>query len=113
MNSHYLAEKRDTVTGKWEKVAEVPRGTTCAVGKLLEGHAYDFRVCAVSKEGQSEYLETEVATIAKNPYGEYDSLFSLEAYFKMIDGFKLLLCITWLLSGTLLNRILRKNNLVI
>ncbi len=71
--SHYVVEKMDTQKGKWEPVAEVSRGTTCKVPKLVEGHPYLFRVSAVSKQGQSEPLEATGPTVAKNPYDEPDA----------------------------------------
>lgn len=66
----YQVEKMDTSKGRWEKVAEVPRGTSCEVPRLEEGRAYLFRVTAVSNQGVSEPLETEGEIIAKNPYDE-------------------------------------------
>jgi hypothetical protein len=39
---------------------------------LKKGSAYQFRVKAVNAEGQSEPLETEEATVAKNPYDKPD-----------------------------------------
>lgn len=42
--------------------------TEMDVKGLQEGHAYDFRVKAINDEGESEPLETEGTTIAKNPY---------------------------------------------
>lgn len=37
---------------------------------LIEGKDYMFRVRAVNSEGESEPLETDTATKAKNPYGK-------------------------------------------
>lgn len=37
---------------------------------LEPGHQYKFRVTAVNDEGDSEPLETERATLAKNPFGQ-------------------------------------------
>lgn len=37
---------------------------------LVEGKDYMFRVRAVNSEGESEPLETDTATKAKNPYGK-------------------------------------------
>jgi hypothetical protein len=38
------------------------------VSGLNEGKEYQFRVKAVNAEGESEPLETDVPTLAKNPY---------------------------------------------
>ncbi|KAG8335958.1 myosin light chain kinase activity protein [Homalodisca vitripennis] len=35
---------------------------------LQEGHEYQFRVKAINEEGESEPLDTESSTLAKNPY---------------------------------------------
>lgn len=35
---------------------------------LEQGHTYQFRVKAVNEEGESEPLETDHGTLAKNPY---------------------------------------------
>jgi len=52
----------------------VPVGRTTEpemdVKGLQEGCEYKFRVKAVNDEGESEPLETERATLAKNPFGE-------------------------------------------
>lgn len=65
----YVVEKLDKDTGRW-----VPVGRTAdpemEVKGLIEGHAYNFRVKAVNEEGESEPLETESATVAKNPFGK-------------------------------------------
>lgn len=37
---------------------------------LEPGHQYKFRVTAVNDEGDSEPLETERATLAKDPFGK-------------------------------------------
>lgn len=41
---------------------------------LIPGQDYKFRVSAVNDEGESEPLETEKATKAKNPYGRWQQL---------------------------------------
>ncbi|TPP56261.1 Twitchin [Fasciola gigantica] len=66
--THYVVEKMNLNRKRWEPVAEVPRGTSVAVPKLEEGQPYMFRVKAVSSQGESEPLETESETIAKNPF---------------------------------------------
>ena len=37
---------------------------------LVEGKQYQFRVKAINEEGPSDPLDTDHATLAKNPYGE-------------------------------------------
>ncbi|PSN48991.1 hypothetical protein C0J52_03867 [Blattella germanica] len=68
---HYVIERMDTETGRW-----VPVGTSktpeAEVSGLNEGKEYLFRVKAVNSEGESEPLETDVPTLAKNPYSEPD-----------------------------------------
>jgi hypothetical protein len=61
-------EKRDKKTDKWERVQDFLPGTSCVVPKLKEGHEYEFRVIAENQNGQSEPLESEHATMAKNPF---------------------------------------------
>ncbi len=46
-------------------------GTSVTIPKLKDGHEYDFRVIAENQNGQSEPLETDAATTAKNPFGYY------------------------------------------
>ena len=55
---------------------------------MNEGKAYQFRVKAVNSEGESEPLETELPTVAKNPYGKIKSniLFSLQRVCKLHCG---------------------------
>ena len=58
--------------GGWEKVSSfVPKDAKqFMVPKLKEGERYKFRLTAENKNGSSEPLETEAATLAKNPYGK-------------------------------------------
>jgi predicted phage tail protein len=65
----YEVEKMDTQTGKWVPVART-KDTSVDIKGLQKGKAYHFRVKAVNKEGQSEPLQTDRETIAKNPYDE-------------------------------------------
>lgn len=64
----YAVEKLDVATGRW-----VPVGRSAEpemeVRGLQEGHEYQFRVKAINEEGESEPLDTESSTLAKNPYG--------------------------------------------
>jgi predicted phage tail protein len=51
----YIIEKKDPVTGKWQKALEVPGNKTDAkVPDLQEGQKYQFRVKAVNKGGESK-----------------------------------------------------------
>ena len=69
---HYLIERMDVDTGRW-----VPCGTSktpeAEITGLNEGKDYQFRVKAVNAEGESEPLETDVPTTAKNPFREPDA----------------------------------------
>jgi predicted phage tail protein len=70
----YLVEKLDTSTGRWVPVGRTTEPEMDVKG-LQEGNEYKFRVKAVNDEGESESLETERATIAKNPFGKLKTLF--------------------------------------
>lgn len=74
-------EKLDTSTGRWVPVGRSTE-PEMEVRGLQEGHEYQFRVKAINEEGESEPLDTESATLAKNPYGMYLMLyiFFSEAY---------------------------------
>lgn len=63
----YLVEKLDPDTGSWVPVGKslVP---DMRVDNLIPGKAYQFRVKALNKEGESEPLETLLPTIAKDPF---------------------------------------------
>lgn len=65
----YEVEKMDTATGKWVPVGRAT-GTHFHVDGLKKGQNYQFRVKAVNKEGASDPLQTDKATLAKNPYDE-------------------------------------------
>jgi hypothetical protein len=43
------------------------------VGKLKEGHEYEFRVIAQNTNGDSEPLKTEQPILAKNPFDRPDA----------------------------------------
>ncbi|KAI5639981.1 immunoglobulin i-set domain-containing protein [Phthorimaea operculella] len=67
--SAYVVEKMDTLTGKWTPAGTVdPDKTEAKVTGLEPGHSYQFRVKALNEEGESEPLDTDHATLAKNPY---------------------------------------------
>ena len=58
--------------GQIGKVAGDKRPLTFDVHDLEEGQMYEFRVTAISEEGESEPLVTDCAIKAKNPYGEWE-----------------------------------------
>nr|CAD7424747.1 unnamed protein product [Timema monikensis] len=68
---HYVVERMDTETGRWVPVV-TSKTPEAEVAGLNEGKEYQFRVKAVNAEGESEPLETEIPTLAKNPYSEPD-----------------------------------------
>lgn len=77
---NYVVEKMDTETGRW-----VPVGTTktpeMEVEGLVPGKEYKFRVKAANAEGESDPLETDAPTLAKNPYGKLLSILSAFIFF--------------------------------
>ncbi|KAL3252349.1 hypothetical protein MRX96_017668 [Rhipicephalus microplus] len=61
----------DTATGRWVPCGKADKDTTeMKVSGLEPGKKYQFRVKAINNEGESEPLETERSTLAKNPYDE-------------------------------------------
>lgn len=70
--THYIVERMDVKRGTW---------TDAGVGlvynvfvkniKLTEGKEYMFRVKAANVVGESEPLDTEKPTLAKNPFGTF------------------------------------------
>ena len=69
-SSGYRVEKKDTQTGRWEPVKDNTKGSEFTVPKLTEGRDYHLRVAAVNDNGESDFLETEKVTNAKNPFGK-------------------------------------------
>lgn len=70
--SGYVVERMDTESGRWVPVCTTKTPEADVTG-LNEGKDYQFRVKAVNSEGESEPLETEIPTTAKNPYSEPDA----------------------------------------
>ncbi len=69
----YEIEKLCPKTKRWIKIGKVAgdkRPLTFDVHDLEEGMEYEFRVTAISDEGESEPLYTDCAIKAKNPFGE-------------------------------------------
>ncbi|GMT25440.1 hypothetical protein PFISCL1PPCAC_16735 [Pristionchus fissidentatus] len=64
----YIVEKEED-GGRWVPCGETS-DTSLKVGRLSEGHEYNFRVKAVNKQGQSKPLAMHDSIIAKNPYDE-------------------------------------------
>jgi predicted phage tail protein len=66
---YYIVEKMDTEKGIWVPCGETNGKTPeFDVEGLNEGCTYMFRVKAVNNEGESEPLETDCLTLAKNPF---------------------------------------------
>lgn len=61
---HYVVEKMDMEDGKW-KLVKNAKQPKCDVD-LEEGKKYKFRVRAVNDEGESDNLETEKETLARD-----------------------------------------------
>lgn len=66
---YYEVEKMDVSTGRWVPCGR-SNGTSFVAQNLYGGHSYQFRVKAVNKEGESDPLVTDQATLAKNPYDQ-------------------------------------------
>lgn len=65
----YLVEKFDPDTGVWLPVGRTDGATPeLKVDGLTPGHEYKFRVKAITKEGESEPLETLGTIIARDPF---------------------------------------------
>lgn len=69
--THYVVEKQDTENMRWIPVGEAV-GTSILVDRLTEGHDYNFRVCAVNKQGESLPLNTAESITAKDPFTKPD-----------------------------------------
>lgn len=65
--TNYIVDKRETSHLAWVLVNSAVEGTTCKIGKLLEGNEYIFRIRAENKFGVGDSLESAEA-MAKNPY---------------------------------------------
>lgn len=74
--NNYIVEKKEPGSNRWTKVSSFVPGTSCKVRNLVEGKAYDFRVCAENQHGVSEPLETSEPIVARPPYGEGFSIYS-------------------------------------
>lgn len=65
----YIIEKKDPITGKWQKAVEVPGNKIEArVPDLQEGQKYQFRVKAVNKGGDSKPSHPSDVITAKDRF---------------------------------------------
>uniref|UniRef100_A0AC35TXM9 Ig-like domain-containing protein n=1 Tax=Rhabditophanes sp. KR3021 TaxID=114890 RepID=A0AC35TXM9_9BILA len=69
--THYIVEKQDANTGRWQKCGDAP-DTKFMVEGLAKGHEYKFRVKACSKYGDSDPLESSKPIVAKNAFEAAD-----------------------------------------
>ncbi|XP_025833492.1 twitchin isoform X4 [Agrilus planipennis] len=69
--THYVVEKMDAENMRWVPVGESVE-PTIRVDHLAEGHDYNFRVCAVNRQGESAPLTTREAITAKDPFTRPD-----------------------------------------
>lgn len=67
--TNYIVDKRETSRPNWAQVSANVPITSCTVERLIEGHEYQFRICAENKYGVGDPILTEPA-VAKNPYGK-------------------------------------------
>lgn len=71
----YIVEKRESWKSSWIEVDKT-RADVCElkVKRLKEGQEYFFRVCAVNKIGQSDFLELGTSITPKSPFSKYSLL---------------------------------------
>lgn len=83
---YYEVEKMDEDTGVWVPAGKSPT-PICDVTNLTPGKKYKFRVRAVNKEGDSEELETDGSTLAKNPFGKLTFLINITKHNKNYNNY--------------------------
>lgn len=66
--TNYHIERMDVSRGSWIDV-DTTSSLSYKVTKLDALKQYHFRVKAVNSEGESEPLQSDKPTLAKNPYG--------------------------------------------
>ncbi|XP_023214551.1 twitchin-like [Centruroides sculpturatus] len=70
--THYIIEKKEKGSPRWEKAAEVPGDQTKGTAPFLDdGKEYEFRVIAVNKAGPSEPSETSKPIVAKPRFRKF------------------------------------------
>ena len=68
--TNYVVEKRDAKKTLWSRVEKTDNVTNIAVKNLVEGAQFFFRVAAVNKNGQGEFLEMPKPVLIKSPFGK-------------------------------------------
>lgn len=76
---NYVIEKMDVESGRWVPVT-TSKEPEAEVTGLVPGKKYKFRVKAVNPEGESEPLETDKDTLAKDPYDPPGNAFKHTAH---------------------------------
>ena len=93
--THYVVERLDQDgDGEWQKVCET-KDTEVDVTDLTPGHKYQFRVSAFNAEGQSPFLGSDGAILAKDPWG-WCCLFAI--FVRLSGGLSLLLYVDFVHS---------------
>lgn len=86
--TNYIVDKRETSRPNWAQVSATVPITSCTVEKLIEGHEYQFRICAENKYGVGDPIFTE-PVIAKNPYGKQEHFPQVAPYLFEMPPFRL------------------------
>ena len=70
---HYLVERRERKSARWVKVNRdgAHLDSTLKVCGLTEGNAYQFRVTAINKAGDSEPSEVSLYVVCREPTCEF------------------------------------------
>lgn len=69
----YILEKKETKEMNWTKINRKPMTDRILdVTGLTEGTEYEFRVTAFNLAGLGKPSEPSAATIAQNPFGEFN-----------------------------------------
>ncbi|CAG0907236.1 unnamed protein product, partial [Cyprideis torosa] len=79
--THYVIEKMDMSRASWVEAGHTSL-LTIELKNLVHMKEYSFRVKAVNAIGESEGLETENSVIAKNPFGEEATDWSVRSHLR-------------------------------
>ncbi|KAK3083483.1 hypothetical protein FSP39_023775 [Pinctada imbricata] len=66
--TNYVIEKRDAKRTTWSRVEKSDDKTKLTVKSLVEGAEFFFRVAAINKHGQGEFLEMNKPVLVKSPF---------------------------------------------